>query len=232
MRPKIIIPKRIIVAVLVFLVISGLVRLSDIIAVKQWKREMVRPGLAGKTVIIDPGHGGADPGATLGQVKEAELNMALAQALQKELAKKGVRVKFTRQGDTGLVPEKKMTLFERWLILEKRKKFAVEQKGHILVSIHVNSNPDQRASGGITFYSDEPSRNLAYYIQKQINTLGLRSRQAEQSDFTIITGNPMPSVLVEAGFMTNRHDLRILMEDKASVARAISNGLREYADNL
>jgi len=233
MQPKIIIiSKKIIIAAMLFLMLSGLIRLTEVMAVRQWKQEMFKPGLAGKTVIIDPGHGGADPGATLDGVKESELNMAIAVALQKELTKNGVKVRLTRQGDNGLVPMKKMTYSERWVILEKRKKFAQDHKGHILVSIHANSNKDPRASGGMVFYSDQLSRTLAESIQKQLNTLGMRRRQVERGNFTIITGNQMTSVLVETGFITNEKDLLLLTEKKEAFSRVIFNGLREYTENL
>ena len=233
MKPRvIIISKKIVIAAVLFIVLAGLFEISDNLASQHWNRQMFTPGLKGKTVIIDPGHGGADPGAIVGRVQEADVNMDLAVALKKQLELKGVKVKMTRLGNIGLVPEKSMTYFERWLILKKRKKYALTEKGHILISLHVNSNKDPNVSGGIVYYSDEKSVRLARELQIQLNTLGPRKREAEQSSFTIIKGNIMPSVLVETGFITNKHDRKILISPQNIVVNAVFKGLEKYAAAL
>ncbi len=215
-----------------FLVAAGLFKVSDYFEEKRWREEMFSPGLKGKTVIIDPGHGGADPGAVAGALKESEINMDLALALQKKLERNGVKVKLTRQGDRGLVPDRRMSYFEQWVILEKRKGFALDQRGHLMISIHTNSNKDPRASGGIVFYYDDFSRELAESIQKRLNQLHKKEKQVEHGSFTIIRGNPMPSVLVETGFISNKYDRDMLISQKELVARAIFEGLQDYARNL
>ncbi|PKM46755.1 MAG: hypothetical protein CVV03_05060 [Firmicutes bacterium HGW-Firmicutes-8] len=233
MKPRvIIISKKIVIAVVLFIVLAGLFKISDNLASQLWNRQIFTPGLEGKTVIIDPGHGGADPGAIAGKVQEADVNMDLAVALKKQLELKGVKVKMTRQDNIGLVPEKSMTYFERWLILEKRKNYALTEKGHILISIHANSSKDPSVSGGIVYYSDEKSVRLARELQNQLNTLGPRKREAEQSRFTIIKGNIMPSVLVETGFITNKHDRKILISQQNIVVNAVLKGLEKYAAAL
>ncbi len=224
--------KRIGLLAVLFLLMAGLLRASDHFADKRWKEEMFSPGLRGKTVVIDPGHGGADPGAVAAGAKESHINMDLALALKKLLENSGATVKLTRQGDRGLVPEKRMSYFEQWLILEKRRGFAHDQRSHMLISIHANSNKDPRASGGIVFYSDEFSGPLAESIQKHLNLLYKKERQVEQNRFTIINGNSMPSVLIEAGFISNKQDREMLIFQQERVARAILAGLRDYADSL
>lgn len=226
------ISKRFIAVAVILAVFAGLYNASVSMALNRWKRQMFSPGLTNKTVIIDPGHGGADPGAISGKLREADLNMKLALVLKKQLESKHVRVKLTRDGQDGLVPDQAMSYLERWLILEKRKRFALDQRGHMLISIHVNSNPDKKTSGGIVFYSDGISRGLAVSVQNQLNSIGIRHRQIEQGNFTIIKGNVMPSVLVEAGFITNKHDTDLLTSKPELVATAICNGLEDYARNL
>ncbi len=227
-----IVSKKLVGAVVILIIFTSLIKLSDSLARERWKREVFTPGLQGKTVIIDPGHGGADPGAVVGKIKEADLNMDLAMALKKKLERKGVKVKLTRQGENGLTAQRSMSYYESWLILEKRKSFALENKGHMFISIHTNSNKDARASGAMVFYSDEVSKGLAEAVQNRLNLLGLKKRSIEQISFTIIKGNAMPSVLIEAGFITNKNDRNVLLSQKELLAEVISGGLEDYAQTL
>lgn len=232
-QPKIIIIRRqaVIIALIFFAGIS-LFRCTDFYYDYRWQEEMYVPGLKGKTVIIDPGHGGADPGAVADGLSEANVNMDLAKSLQRQLEQKGAKVKLTREGNQGLVPDDTMTYYERWVLLEDRKKFAQNERGHFLLSVHSNSHKDVSASGAIVFYADEMSKDLAERIQEKLVTLGPKQRNIELKNFTIINGNKMPSVLIEAGFLTNKYDQDLLLNQKDLVAAKILEGLEEYIKNL
>lgn len=232
MRIRVIfISKKIIILAMVFALITVLMKMSASSAEHRWKEKMYSPGLAGKTVVIDPGHGGADPGAVHGKVKEADINMALARALQKKLEANHVIVKMTRQDDKGLVPEKAMSYLDRWGILQERKMFALDQRGHLLISIHADSNPDPKTSGATVYYYDNISRLLAECIQNKMNELGARKHTVQQGNFTVLKDNEMPSILIEAGFITNRHDLDNLRSRPDYIASLIYSGLEEYAES-
>lgn len=189
---------------------------------------LAKAALHDKKIVIDPGHGGADPGAVVGKIKEAELNMKLALILKTQLEGHGAEIVLTRDGNNGLVPDKRMSYFERWLILQKRKMFALLQDGEILISIHCNSNEDTRASGAMVFYSDDKSRPLAENIQNHLNLLGLRPRNTSKSGFTVIKGASIPAVLVEAGFITNKKDRKLLLENPELIAEQITKGILEF----
>lgn len=197
---------------------------------REWQAEMAKPGLGGKIIIIDPGHGGADPGAMVGDIKEADINMDISLELKKLLEKEGAHVKLTREGDKGFVPEKRMKYSERAAILNLRKEYAEEENAHMLLSIHVNSSSESSAAGAIVFYADEKSRILAQAIQQRISSLDTRKRTIERGNFTIINRNRMPSVLVETGFITNAEDRRRLTEKPAEVAKQVYLGLLDYLE--
>ena len=224
----IVLSRRIIILAVIFMLLAGLLQASDSYAHFRWKKEIFLPGLQGKTVIIDPGHGGADPGAVSGRYQESDLNMELALALKSQLEDNGVKVKLTRNGSEGIVPKENMTYSEQWANLRKRKEFAAEQRGHLLLSIHTNSHQDPHVSGAIVFYSDEISADLAAEIQARMNTLGLKKRSAEKKNFTVIKDNPMPAVLIETGFITNEHDREMLIKSKGTVAQLIYEALDRY----
>lgn len=203
---------------------------------QRWRQEMYRPGLNDKLIMIDPGHGGADPGAIAGGTAEKDINLAISRALQQELREGQVKALLTREEEGGINPAATMTLLERYRNLLTRKALADEARAHIFVSIHTNSNEDRRASGGIVYYHTGNPYNkvLAEMIQEELNGLYKTRRIIEQADFTVVSGNAMPAVLVETGFITNPRDRGRLTdrEFQQAIARAIHRGLVKYADKL
>lgn len=204
--------------------------------VQDWREEIYRPGLKGKLVMIDPGHGGADPGAMAGGTAEKDINLAISRYLQQELQQEKVAVELTREEQGRLIPAETMTYLERYRNLLARKELAVDERAHVFISIHTNSNEDHRASGGIVYYNagNPYNRVLAEKIQQELNSLYRGRRTTEQADFTVVSGNEMPAVLVEAGFITNPADRERLTEQnfQQAVARAVFRGLVKYAAGL
>lgn len=185
-------------------------------------------GLHQKIIVIDPGHGGADPGAVADELVEAEVNMILSLALKDELQRNGAIVKLTRYGNKGLVPEKTMTNYERWNNLKQRKDYALKQECDILISIHVNSDKDPRTSGSMVFYHENSSRELAAVIQEELNNLGLRPRKPIKSNFTVINNLDIPAILIEAGFITNNRDRALILDEPFMIAHQICNGIIKF----
>lgn len=231
------IPKR-----MVQIVVPALVFLLLVLAVRpakneeRWLEEIYRPGLAGKLVMIDPGHGGADPGAVAGGVAEKDINLAISRALQQEL-RQGETESILTRGEKGrLNPDSSMTYAERDRNLVGRKKLAVDNQAHVFVSIHTNSNKDRRAAGGIVYYSaDNPfNKVLAEMIQEELNGLYNMKRKVEAANFTVVSNNAMPAVLVEVGFITNPSDRNKLTQSdfRQALAQAVNRGLIKYGAKL
>jgi N-acetylmuramoyl-L-alanine amidase len=101
------------------------------------------PGLRGvHTVVVDAGHGGADPGAIgAGGLREKDVTLAVALDLEKRLAARGFRVVMTRRGD-------------QTVSLEERTALAEGVGGDVFVSIHVNAAARSQAHGIETYYLD------------------------------------------------------------------------------
>lgn len=203
---------------------------------RDWREEMYRPGLKGKLVMIDPGHGGADPGAMAGGIAEKDINLAVSRYLQQELRQDKVESLLTREERGRLNPSETMTYLERYRNLLARKALAAEKSAHVFISIHTNSNEDRRASGGIVYYNarNQYNRVLAEKIQEELNSLYKTRRTIEKADFTVVSDNEMPAVLVEVGFITSPGDRKRLTEQgfQQAVARAVHRGLVKYAAGL
>ncbi|MDP4095095.1 MAG: N-acetylmuramoyl-L-alanine amidase [Bacillota bacterium] len=186
---------------------------------------------SGKLVVIDPGHGGYDPGA-LGTdgTYEKDINLAIALKLSDYLTGKGYRVLLTRSDDT-FVP------------LIDRSNMANNAKADIFVSIHCNSL-NHKTSGTTTFteplsghpvYSpQEDSKRLATYVQSQLTAaLGLPDRGVSEEGLSVCRETNAPAILVETAFIDNPADEKMLIDPlvQEASAQAIGQGIDLYFAN-
>ena len=175
------------------------------------------------SVVIDPGHGGPDPGAIgIGGIRETDVVLEVSQIVKKLLSEKGVKVRLTRKNEVDL------DLFPRVSI-------ANNSDADIFVSIHANASRGKRRdiNGLETFYfRGWKGRLLAKRIQKQILRVspGSPDRGVKQGRFYVIKNTRMPAVLVEIGFLTGRLDARRLEKTthRKRLAYAIAKGILEY----
>ncbi len=179
--------------------------------------------VAGRIIIIDPGHGGKDPGAVSSNAVEKAIVFNTASKVQKKLEAAGAIVKMTRTGDT-------------YPSLEDRVAYAKKNNGEIFISIHANS-ASAAASGTETYYSKSANDNekedyaLAKFINDEIvKNVKMVDRGTKREDFYVIRNLYIPAVLVELGFVTNSAD-RAKLTDDASIelfAQSIYNGIIKY----
>jgi N-acetylmuramoyl-L-alanine amidase len=172
-----------------------------------WITDDALAALKGRSVLIDAGHGGAQPGAPgVGGVWEKVYNLAVALRVGELLSWAGARVSYTRVGD------QTVSLRER-----VDKAYAVDAE--ILVSIHANASLTRDATGTETLYHPaiSESRMLAEAIQTElVEQLGLLDRGIkERSDLYILRHSPVPSALVEVGFLDHLEEGAFLLTGKA-----------------
>ena len=178
-------------------------------------------------VVIDPGHGGPDPGAIgIGGMRETDIVLEVSKQVKKLLSDKGVKVRLTRKNEVGLD-------------LPPRVSFANKMDADVFVSIHANASRGKRRdiNGLETFYfRGWRGRLLAKRIQKQILRVspGSPDRGVKQGRFYVIKNTKMPAVLVEIGFLTGRLDARRLEKaaHRKRIAYAISKGILEYLSKV
>ena len=178
-------------------------------------------------VVIDPGHGGPDPGAIgIGGIRETEVVLEVSKIVKNLLSEKGVKVRLTRKNEVDLD-------------LPPRVSFANNTDADIFVSIHANASRGKRRdiNGLETFYyRGWRGRLLAKKIQKQILRVspGSPDRGVKQGRFYVIKNTRMPAVLVEIGFLTGRLDARRLekINHRKRLAYAITKGILEYLDKV
>ncbi len=185
-------------------------------------------------VVIDPGHGGNDPGKVgVGNILEKDINLRIAMKLKELLEAQDIEVIMTRTDDNGLYMDTDNN--KKVSDLKKRCEIANDSGAHLLVSIHQNSYTSPGVKGAQTFYysASAQSREAASYIQKNlINVLDrTNGRQEKANDnYYMLLNVKCPAVIVECGFLSNPTEAALLSEDayQNSVAWAIHLGVMQY----
>lgn len=174
------------------------------------------------TVVIDPGHGGKEPGATYSGEKEKNINFDIAVHLKELLVAEGIEVVMTRSDDSAV------DLYERSGIANRIK-------ADLLISIHNNAMEDDSFDGTMTlYYPDDNGTNkgLAQIIQEQmLNELGTSDRGVRsRPDLAVLRTSEVPTALVEVAFMTNATDMENLKSEefRQNAAKAIKDGIVKY----
>jgi N-acetylmuramoyl-L-alanine amidase len=170
-----------------------------------------------KRIVIDPGHGGKDPGA-IGPsgLKESDVNLTLAHLVASRLTDKHT-VFMTRMNDD-------------FVALSNRTLFANAKKADIFVSIHCNAATNPLANGTETYYASSTGARLAKGIHDRLVALGLKDRGIKQGTYWVLRKTHMPAVLVEVGFISHAaEEIQLGSTDFMSLAAdAITEGILDY----
>ena len=198
----------------------------------------VNPGLSGKVIVVDPGHGGNDPGAS-GPTgyQERTVNWKIALKLRDLLESAGATVILTRLGEyeDATPPEDwKPDMDEYSGDLAKRA--AWSQKAHAFVSIHNDWHSNPQTAGTTSYIcsttlNTSESRRLATLIQKHLTaSLGTYDRGVRNADFFVNRESHCPSVLVEVMYLSNPREENLLKQDYVleAAAKGIFKALEAY----
>jgi N-acetylmuramoyl-L-alanine amidase len=189
----------------------------------------------GHIVMLDPGHGGYDPGAITKQgVYEKSINLQIAQKVKEMLGPSGIEIYLTREEDIDYVPDGiKGKTTKKQTDLNRRIEMAKEANADVFVSLHVNATATGQESGSETFYhfKSESGKRLAELIQQEmIKIPGMNRRIAKPGDFYITKNTSMPAVIVEVGYLSNLKEQKKLQQSwyQEQLARAIAKGIANF----
>ncbi len=199
----------------------------------------VRPasgrGLNGRTVVIDPGHGGPDGGARVGGIEEKEITLAVGRQLGELLTRAGVNVIYTRSDDSDLAGPGDLTLRQRKKAdLKRRGQIGNSSRAGAFISIHANKFPEPVWHGSQTFFyrgGHPESKRLAVLIQEELNRIPGNTRSANQGvEVYLLKTVKVPIVTVEVGFMSNPEELRKLVDPghQKTLALGIFTGVLKF----
>ena len=215
-------------------------------------------GLTAKTIVIDPGHGGKDPGALgKGSLQEKAIVLSISEKLREVLTRKGYTVLMTR--DTN-----------RYIPLKQRTAFATQHKADLFLSIHANASENTKAKGIETYYltvtstdkasadiaarenadsgysiqeletllkgiiqesKSEDSKRLARQVQQAlVQATGAVDRGVKHARFVVLIGTNVPAILIETGFISNPTEGRKLATSayQHKIVTAIAQGIERF----
>jgi len=201
---------------------------------ENYNLEAVSWKVANRVIVIDPGHGGIDPGAIgKGGTIEKKVVLEIGKKLKSLLNQAGAVAIMTRETDKDLSDPGGSLLARKRQDLSRRVELAHKSKADIYLGIHVNSIPSSRWRGAQTFYQrgQEDAKKLAESIQRELRrVLKNTNREAKGEDFFTNRETDMTSVIVEVGFVSNPAEEKLLNnpEYQRKVAWAIYSGVAKY----
>ncbi|MBM6616180.1 N-acetylmuramoyl-L-alanine amidase CwlD [Bacillus suaedaesalsae] len=195
--------------------------------------------LSGEIIVIDPGHGGPDGGASYGEhVFERDIALNISLKLKDYLQEQGAVVLMTRENSDDLAsPDTKGIRNRKVEDLRNRVTFINESEASSFVTLHLNAIPSERWSGAQTFYygSLEENKRLATFIQTEVTrNLENTSRTAKPiSGIYLLKKAQIPGALVEVGFLSNPTERKLLQKEsyQEQMAASIYKGILRYYTN-
>jgi len=179
------------------------------------------PPQSAARIMVDAGHGGRDPGARgVGPENEKTINLAIAGQLARDLRARGASATLTRDHDV-------------FIPLDDRAVEAERSHTDLFVSIHCDACA-RPAVRGATIYvarnAEPASVHAAEGIVASFKRARIACRGIRRAGFRVLVGHSRPAVLVECGYLTNKHEAELLATSshRQRVAEAIANGIASY----
>lgn len=183
------------------------------------------------TIVIDPGHGGHDPGTIgINNSCEKDINLAISKKLYEKLKSMDYKVILTRETD------KSVDNIDR-------AKLANRKRARIFISVHCNSLENNNNTNGVQVLyfpnrksnvNDPDNETLAQIILEQIliSTGADNKGIVEREDLIVLNQTNMPAIIVECGFLSNENEANLLINDEYQnkIVDGIVEGLRNYIE--
>lgn len=159
-----------------------------------------------KVIVIDVSHGGQDNGTIMGEFKEKDISLSIANKIKELNKNSNIEIILTRDGDEFV------SLSDRTLQINKLQP-------DLVISLHANAHQSEHKSGVEIFVSDESqqkekSYELALKLRDNFNDDNVEIKKAS---FYLLKNVESPIALVELGFLTNSNDRQLLTSDKGQI---------------
>ncbi len=175
--------------------------------------------IKGVKVAIIVGHGGVDAGALARSgYMEKTLTLEVAKKLAAELKNRGAYPHLSREDD-------------RYMSLEEQAEFAIKNKADILISVHFNSFINDTVNGAESYYYKPVDYELTRAVHQEIvKATGVKDKGIKKAQMHNLNHTPMPGVLIEPAFMSNREEEKMIKTDtyQRKLAVAICDGIEKY----
>lgn len=218
--------------------VSGYISLKNRSSMaNEMKDNMALETKGGKVIVVDPGHGGFDPGKIgVNNALEKDINLAVSLKLKELLEKQGYGIVLTREADEALHAEGENGSKQE--DMKRRVDVINEAKAVLAVSIHQNSFTQESSHGAQVFYhpQSEEGKKLALVMQETIKEMIAddNHREAKSNDsYYILRKTEGLVIIIECGFLSNYKEAELLITEnyQNKMAEAICAGLVKYLDN-
>lgn len=197
---------------------------------------LVQSNEQANVIVVDPGHGGADPGMIgVGGLEEKKINLEISLKLKEILENKGLTVVMTREEDKGLYDDASRNMKSQ--DMQRRIALINEAKPVLTISVHQNSYQDSGVTGPQVFYFQHSAEGekLAGIIQDSLNERldVARAREAKpNTSYYLLKRSEGTMVIAECGFLTNPDEAALLQSEEYQdkVANALAEGLVTYLE--
>lgn len=188
-------------------------------------------GDGNRIIVIDPGHGGSDPGACSHGMKEKDLTLDISKKLARELTRLGWKVYLTRHTDTDVTYPGSPDRDE----LQARADVANKHNAAVFISIHCNASVKSSVRGSSYHWYKRKDREFAKALEGSLGSnIGTIDKGARRDQFYVLSHTKVPAVLIEAAFMTNSHDAKILANPgyRKKIAMRLARSISRYVNHL
>ena len=189
--------------------------------------------LSSKVIVIDPGHGGLDNGASFQNINEDTLNLKIAFALKEKLESKGATVYLTRTDDQDMT--KRNYMYSKDDDMYLRARCIDAYKPDMFLSIHLNSAHSSAWGSQVFYYSKSiQGKVLSEFIHNAMKEVTGTKKSIMSSDFFILRSTSSLGVLIECGFLSNSNERGQLKNRKyhKKLADSITFGIENYFSSL
>lgn len=200
----------------------------------EWTSDVVKDKVAAMdsdepVIVIDPGHGGEDPGKVgVNDILEKDINLQIAMKVRDLLEEVGITVVMTREDDK--VPDRKKE------DLEQRVKLINDTNPVLALCVHQNSYTTPDIFGAQVFYhtKTEEAEDIATLVQESLRAIDPNNKREikENDTYYMLKFTEVPTIIVECGFLTNPEEAAKLTteEYQDEVAFAICEGVIKWLD--
>lgn len=181
-----------------------------------------------KIIVLDAGHGGKDDGASYSGFNEKDINLSICLKVKEILTNKKYDVRLTRSDDT---------------FVEKADRADIANRlgADVFVSFHCNSYTGTGSVSGTEIYYSKLNNSYScgmklgeFILNRIVNMADQKDRGVRDYDYAVVKRTKMAAVLIEMGYMTNKHDMDILTTDDGQdkMASSIAEGIIDYIKTL